>query len=124
VLSELVKFVSINKQLVGFQNASAFFGFGSERAERHLHFPNVSASQQHVLPRSAGGAERPNSSTDRTHYGVGLALCWIAKYLTYAARVTLKLCVELLMRVVCCAFDCRRSVAFCMAAARSRLFAM
>jgi len=40
------------------------------------------------------------------------ALCWITKYVKYAARVTLKLCVELLMRVVCCTFDCRRFVAF------------
>lgn len=42
----------------------------------------------------------------------------------YASRVTLKLCVELLMRVVCCAFDYCRPVTSWLAAAPSRPFAV
>jgi hypothetical protein len=52
------------------------------------------------------------------------AVCCVLKYVKYAACVTLKLCVELLMRVVCGASDCHRDVAVWMSVAWSGPFAV
>jgi len=105
---ELLKNVAINKEVVSFQNASAFVSCDKERAEGQLHL-RMSLQASNTYCRELL-VERTNSAV-RTALRCR-ALCGIAKYVKYAARVTLKLCVELLMRVVCCAFDCCRFVAF------------